>query len=109
MTEGIFTALIGVVCIVIGISNRKGNISLLHSYHTKRVAEEDKLPMGKLVGLGMMIVGVALLLAGGLSIAQYFTQEALYAMLTTVVLAVGLPIGLGLNIYAIIKYNKGLF
>ena len=74
MTEGIFTALIGVVCIVIGISNRKGNISLLHSYHTKRVAEEDKLPLGKLVGLGMMIVGIALLIAGGLSIAQYFTH-----------------------------------
>ena len=35
--ESIVTAIIGIVCIIIGISHRKGNISLLHSYHRNRV------------------------------------------------------------------------
>ena len=34
---------IGIVCILLGISHRKGNLSALHSYHRKRVKEEDVL------------------------------------------------------------------
>ena len=51
--EQIITIVIGIVMILIGFSNRKGNISMLHSYHRKRVTEEDRLPFGKMVGNGM--------------------------------------------------------
>ena len=41
MFEFIIQIVIGTIFIAIGISNMKGNISLLHSYHRKRVKEED--------------------------------------------------------------------
>jgi hypothetical protein len=44
MAGNIVTFLVGVVCIVLGISNMRGNISSLHSYHRSRVSEEDRSP-----------------------------------------------------------------
>ncbi|MBQ1955737.1 MAG: hypothetical protein II350_08380 [Clostridia bacterium] len=107
--ESIITAIIGIVCIVIGISNRKGNISLLHSYHRKRVPEEDRIPFGKLVGLGMIIIGIALTIGGGLNFAAVSLQENLYSILGTVVMVAGLISGLGVSFFAMFKYNKGIF
>jgi hypothetical protein len=57
MPAFVVTALVGIVCIVLGISNMKGNISSLHSYHRSRVSEEDRIPFGKKVGLGTIIIG----------------------------------------------------
>ena len=107
--ENIVTAIIGAICIAIGISNRMGNISTLHSYHRNRVAEEDVLPFGKMVGLGMIIVGVALLVMSGASLLADVLNNGIYAKIGTVIMAIGLAVGLGISLYAIIKYNKGLF
>ena len=41
MGEFIIQIIIGLVLVIIGIFNMKGNISLLHSYHRKRVKKED--------------------------------------------------------------------
>ena len=57
MVEFIVMLLIGVAFCVIGGINCTGNLSLMHSYHTKRVKEEDKKPMGKRVGIGMILIG----------------------------------------------------
>ena len=62
--DSIGSVVVGIICIALGISHRKGNLSLLHSYHKKRVAEEDLLPFGKLVGLGTIIIGAVLILSG---------------------------------------------
>ena len=70
--------LVGVACIVIGILNSKGNISMLHSYHRNNVSEENKLPFGKLVGCGMIIVGVALIAYGALFIPAELEKNELY-------------------------------
>ena len=107
--DSIVSVIIGVVCIVIGISNRKGNISLLHSYHTARVSEEDRLPFGKLVGLGMIIIGIGLILMGALSFIATSLQENIYFVAGTTVLVVSLAVGLGIAFYAIKKYNKRIF
>ncbi len=107
--DSIISAIIGVVCIIIGISNRKGNISLLHSYHRKRVSEEDRLPFGKMVGLGMIIIGIALIIMGVLSFIANSLQESIYSIIGTVILIVGLAVGSGISFYAMIKYNKGIF
>ena len=48
----------------IGILNTKGNISFLHSYHLHRVTEEDRIPFGKQVGLGTIIIGCAVTVSG---------------------------------------------
>lgn len=107
--DSIISAIIGVVCIIIGTSNRKGNISLLHSYHRKRVSEEDRLPFGKMVGLGMIIIGIALIIMGVLSFIANSLQESIYSIIGTVILIVGLAVGSGISFYAMIKYNKGIF
>ena len=107
--ESIVSAIIGVVCIVIGILNRMGNISMLHSYHRKRVSEEDRVPFSKMIGLGMIIIGVAMILMGGLSFLAIALQKNVYSIIGTVFLIVGLVLGLGISFYAMFKYNKGMF
>ena len=107
--ENIATIIIGIVCIVIGITNRKGNISTLHSYHRNRVSEEDRLPFGKMVGLGMMIVGVGLILMGALNFIATTLQNAIFTYIGTGAMILGLVAGLGISFYAMIKYNKGIF
>lgn len=107
--ENIATILVGLVCIFIGIANRKGNISMLHAYHRKRVAEEDKLPFGKLVGLGMFFVGISLIGMGGLYFAAEQLEQRIYFILGTVLVIVGMAAGLAIFFYALKKYNKGIF
>ncbi len=107
--ERMMPILIGILFVAIGVSNRKGNISLLHSYHRHRVLEEDKLPMGKLIGLGMIIIGVTVMLIGVLPLVLKGASEHTLALIESILTVVGFIPGLGLNLYAIIKYNKGLF
>ncbi len=107
--ESIVTIIIGVVLIVIGILNTKGNVSMLHSYHRKRVKPEDVLPFGKLVGLGTIIIGVSVVLMGVLSYLAIALQNELCLTIGYVVLIVGFVVGLGINFYAMFKYNKGIF
>ena len=98
-----------VFVIVMGIMNMKGNISTLHRYHRKRVSEENRLPFGRLVGLGTIIIGVALILMGGFTWLAEYMQVEQYDIIGSAILIVGLIVGMGLNFYAMIKYNKGIF
>ena len=105
----IVTIAVGILCIGIGISNRKGNIETLHSYHRNRVSEEDRIPFGKQVGLGMIIVGVGIMLFGGLSIVSVLTERSVLAWIGTAVMILGIVLGTGISFHAMIKYNKGIF
>ncbi|MBR5501332.1 MAG: hypothetical protein IKV74_07385 [Clostridia bacterium] len=67
MIASITTLLVGIICIILGISNMRGNISSLHSYHRHRVSEEDVLPFGKKVGQGTIILGAGVIVFGILS------------------------------------------
>lgn len=109
MFEFIGPFLIGVLCIVIGISNRKGNISLLHSYHRHRVLEKDKLPMGKKVGLGTIIIGSSMIICSILSCITFYTEIKDFYLIGNRILVIGLVVGIVICFSAIIKYNKGLF
>ncbi len=107
--EFIILALVGLFLIYAGILNIKGNLSLLHSYHRKRVKEEDKLAFGKLIGLGNIIIGASLIVVSPLLFfADYLTLNAL-KVTGFIIMGIGLAIGLGLSFYAMIKYNKGIF
>ena len=86
-----------------------GNISTLHSYHRKRVREEDRKPFGKLVGFGTLIIGVAMIVFGVMMLVFEKTQLNLYAILGTVLLIVGIVLGTVISFYAMKKYNKGIF
>ena len=67
------------------------------------------MTFGKLVGSGMIIIGVAVIVSVGLSYMAVILQQDIYAAIGEVITIVGLVIGLGLNFYAMIKYNKGIF
>ena len=102
MGDLIIQIIIGLVLIVIGIFNIKGNISLLHSYHRKRIKEEDIKPFGKKVGIGTIIIGITIILAGLFTFLNY-------ANISKVILIIGLIIGCIIIFYALFKYNKGIF
>ena len=82
---------------------------MLHSYHIKRVSEEDKIPFGKMVGLGMIIIGIALIIMGVLTYLAVSLQNKTYSTIGQAVLIAGLASGLGITFYAMKKYNKGIF
>lgn len=101
--------ILGVILIVLGIMNMKGNISSLHWYHRQRVTEEDRKPFGKLVGLGTLIIGIALVVSGILFWISEVTATELWLIIGCVITVVGIVVGLVLSFYAMIKYNKGIF
>lgn len=109
MEAFITTGLLGAILIALGIMNMKGNISSLHWYHRQRVTDENRKPFGKLVGLGTLMIGVAIILFGILFwIYEVALMEWLIIM-GSFILGVGIIAGLGLSFYAMIKYNKGIF
>ena len=109
MVGNIVTFLVGVVCIVLGISNMRGNISSLHSYHRNRVSEEDRIPFGKQVGLGTIIIGIGIIVFSVLSSVTLYTENDIFILIGTAVLIIGIILGLVISFRAMIKYNKGIF
>ena len=109
MAGNIVAFLAGVVCIVLGISNMRGNISTLHSYHRHRVSEEDRIPFGKQVGLGTMIIGIGIIIFSVLFAVTLYTENNIFILIGTAVLIVGIVAGLIISFKAMIKYNKGIF
>ena len=109
MAGNIVAFLVGVVCIVLGISNTRGNISSLHSYHRSRVSEEDRIPFGKQVGLGTIIVGIGIIVFSVLSSVTLYTENDIFILVGTAVLIIGIILGLVISFRAMIKYNKGIF
>lgn len=109
MGTAIGPVIIGMILSILGLSNMKGNISSVHWYHRKRVTEENRLPFGRMIGLGTVICGFSLVIFGCLSFAAEKTQIDIFIIIGSVILVVGLVTGLAMSLYAIIKYNKGVF
>ena len=109
MPAFVLSFMVGVLCIVLGSLNMKGNLSSLHFYHRHRVLEEDRIPFGKKVGFGTVVIGCAIAVFGILSAITLFTENQAFILVGTVILIVGLAVGLGISFYAMIKYNKGIF
>jgi hypothetical protein len=105
----IITAGVGILISVFGIINMTGNISSLHWYHRQRVTEEDRKPFGRLVGLGTLIIGVAIIVFGMLMFIYEKTRIGFCAVIGSAELIAGIILGFVLSIYAMIKYNKGIF
>ena len=109
MIASIGTLLVEIICIVLGISNMRGNISSLHSYHRHRVAEEDRIPFGKQVGLGTVIIGAAISVFSILTAISSCTEKQVFVLIGVAILFAGLAVGLWMSFRAMIKYNKGIF
>ena len=109
MGSFIIQTIIGLFLIIVGIFNTKGDISSLHSYHRKRVKKEDILPFGKKVGLGSIIIGISIIIAGTLTLLSQLLDSTFYIYLSNITLVIGLTIGTIIISYALFKYNKGIF
>ena len=105
----IITICLGLAVCVIGIVNMKGKVSSLHQYHRKRVREENKKAFCKLVGLGTLIIGIALIVYGTLFFVFEKTQWKAFAVIGTVELMASIIAGMTINFYAMKKYNGGVF
>ena len=102
----ITTAIIGTICIVLGIFNFKGNIKSLHSYHTENVSEEDIRPFGKRIGIGLMTVGGSVLVFGILCLVAELAANSFLVFIGTGIMFVGMAVGLLICAAATKKYNK---
>lgn len=107
--ENLVLVIVGVVLIFMGISHRKGNISSLHSYHRKRVSESDRIPFGKEIGLGTIIIGASAVIGGGVMYLAVSLQQEIYTTVAYIIFGLGLVVGLAISFHAMIKYNKGIF
>ena len=102
MGELILQIIIGLSLIILGIINMRGNISMLHSYHRKRVKKEDIIAYGKKVGTGIIIIGISIIIAGLFTVFNYTN-------ISNVILIIGLVVGIIIIFCAMFKYNKGIF
>ena len=94
----------GVICILLGIFNMRGNIGTIHWYNRRNVTKENQKAYCMFVGLGTLIIGVAMIVA-----AVIQTSGSTAAIATGgIVIGVGFLIGMTLILYAQFKYNKGL-
>ena len=109
MLEIFITFILGIICIFLGISNMKGNINSLHSYHRHRVLESDRIPFGKKVGLGTIIIGISIILFSILLLITLFTNIQTFELIGNIILILGILIGLIISFSSMIKYNKGIF
>ena len=110
MFEIVVVYLVGLAVIFLGVLAFKGNVKYLHSYHVKRVTEENKKPFCLLVGIGHTIIGLFIIIANVFTTIAFVKGEsATLTTISTVIAAVGLIVGIGICFYAMIKYNKGIF
>lgn len=109
MSGNIVAFLVGVVCVILGISNMRGNISSLHSYHRQRVSEEDRVPFGKQVGLGTMLIGIGVIVFSIFSTVALYAENDIFVFIGTAVLILSIVAGLIISFKAMMKYNKGIF
>ena len=100
---------LGILISILGIINMTGNISSLHWYHRQRVTEENRKPFGKLVGLGTLIIGIAMVIFGIMFFIFEKTQVEALVVVGVVELIASIVAGMIVSFYAMKKYNGGIF
>lgn len=100
---------LGILVSILGIINMTGNISSLHWYHRQRVTEENRKPFGKLVGLGTLIIGLSMIVFGILFLISEQTQLQAFVVIGVIELIVSIIVGMFVSLYAMKKYNGGIF
>lgn len=93
---------LGVICVILGSFNIKGNIASIHWYNRRKVTKENQLSYCRLVGFGTVLIGVGMILS---AVIQVLINIETGAIVTVIFLL----IGLSLIVYAQIKYNRGIF
>ena len=93
---------VGLLCIILGLLIwKKKKISILHRYHYQNVRKEDIPCYAKMMGIGQIIIGIALCLAGAVNL---FSDS-----LWWIPMVIGLVAGFLLMHKAQMKYNGSWF
>ena len=100
--KSIVELVLGLFVIALGLANIMGNISIIHWYNRRRVTEEDAPKYGRVVGTGIVIMGVGLLIS---YFVMTFWSEYI-ADIIVLVMGIG---GFLVALYGQFKYNKGIF
>lgn len=93
---------LGTILTILGIFNMCGNIGSIHWYNRRKVTKENQKAYCMVVGLGTLIIGVCLIVAG-------IVQALIGIEPSAVIMVIGILVGLTLILYAQFKYNRGLF
>ena len=82
----------------------KGKTDLIHDYHQTKVS--DKAAYGRAFGKAMLVIAMAMLSSG---IIGLFGDSEKIAMISVVILFIGLAVGIACIIAVQKKYNNGIF
>ncbi|MCI8698338.1 MAG: hypothetical protein HFF29_04445 [Oscillospiraceae bacterium] len=93
---------LGIILMIGGVFNMKGNIVSIHWYNRARVTEADAPKYGKAMGLGILIAGGSIALTAILQ--MIFDVEPLFW-----IAAAGTAAGVAVILFAQFKYNRGIF
>lgn len=99
--EDIALLVLGILISIMGVVNCTGNISTIHSYNRRKVKEEDIPRYGKVMGIGSLIIGLALIVA---YILEFTTNLPAELIILPAFIA-----GILVLLYGQFKYNKGIF
>lgn len=102
LRENISMIAIGILIILLGVFNLKGNIASIHWYNRRKVTKENQIPYCRLHGFGSVIIGGSIIVS---AIVQALGSIELGGLITLA----GIIIGFALMLYAQFKYNKGIF
>lgn len=107
-TENIISAgvstVVGVVLLIVGFLIKKGNVSILHSYHYKNVTDIDAY--SKEMGSGVMFMSIPVLINGFMFL---FAHIKIVSLISSVLLFAGLIICFAHIFKVQIKHNGSLF
>ncbi|MBQ2865758.1 MAG: helix-turn-helix transcriptional regulator [Clostridia bacterium] len=102
LRESLVQLALGVICVLLGIFNMRGNISSIHWYNRRKVTKENQKAYCTFIGLGTLTVGAAV-------IAGAVVQALGHMAASGLLIGVGVLVGLIFILYAQFKYNRGLF
>ena len=106
MAVNITMLILGVLLVVIGIENVKGNIASIHWYNRRRITEETRPKYGKLMGIGTLVIAGGLIFSAVLNMIVKMNIAVLIGGAITLITVI---VGLAFMLYAQFKYNKGIF
>lgn len=94
--------ILGLMLIVLGALNFRGNIASIHWYNRRKVREEDIPKYGRAMGSGTLIIGGSLVLTAVLQLV--YSSEIVYGITVA-----GIIVGLVCMLYGQFRYNHGIF
>ena len=101
--------IVGALCTSFGFSNMHKNASSLPFDASSYASEEDRIQLGRKIGLAAVFVGFGVMLFGGFFAVGRYTEQRVFFYVATGLLLAGLAVGVALSVYGILRYLKGIF